>query len=217
MIKKRSRGEAGQLEQKIREDSTKYKSMEVAHAICEGLGEQIEECARKHHDVINEPEFFIVMLLGDDPVLSTVIRRKFYAWPFMPQPRPNQSVWIYRKAKQEIELVWVLPEPATMAYLSSTLVVHDQYKRMKRWCDYFYNGDFAERIRQEYKNPGWLTESEYLKRNFTELSKALGDKSKGFGAKPFDLSEVSVGDVPEAIDAVLQQKRLDSSGKAKNA
>lgn len=216
-MKRKPQGEASDLEAKIRQDSTVYKSMEVAHAVCEGIPEQLEECANRHHNIIDEPEFFIVMQLGKDNVLQTVIRRKFFAWAFLPSPRPEQTVWVYKKATGVIEMVWCLPDAETMAYLSTLKFVDKAYARMKRWVDYFYNGDFPARIRHEYDRRDWLTEREYLDAHSAELSKSLPDNGHTLGSDAPDSVDGNVDKVPDAINAIIQQKRLDARRQTQHA
>lgn len=216
-MRKSPQGEAGALDRKIRQDSTKYKSMEAAHGICEEIPKQLEECARRHHCIINEPEFFLVMLIGDDPIIHTVIRRKFYAWAFLPEPRPNQSVWIYRKADQSTDLLWALPEPETMAYLSTMGLIADKWRRMKRWCDYFYSGRFSSFIRKEFDKPDWLTEKEYLNKHAAELRQSLPDNSGSLRPETLDSCKVAGHEIPDLINAAIEKKSLKRRGEAKDA
>jgi len=189
---------AGEAEDKIRQDRTVYKAMEVAEAACHDIMQEVEKCASSHHDIIEDSEFFVIMLIGDDNVLKTVTRRKFYAYHYLPQPRPNQSVWMYSKASRSLMFIWALPEPMTMAALSTMMAVDPAYQNMKMWSDWFYSGKFSQHVRKHFQKPDWLTEGEYLAANRAELSQAVLDKDSRLGTNPLDSTNV---DVQNLIDA----------------
>jgi hypothetical protein len=180
---------AGELSLKASQDTTKYDSLEVGHALCEDIYQELALCAQNHLKIIDEPEFFLVMVLASDPLIKGVMRRKFYAWPYLPKPRPNQSCFLFRKIDDSIRRLWVLPNAATMAELSSLGYVSPQYQKMKAWSIAFYEGTFWEYIRYE-NHSDWLSEKEYLDRNREELIKAGCKQSLAYIPDPFDFSKI---------------------------
>jgi hypothetical protein len=167
---------AGELSKKAEKDTNKYKSMEVGEALANTVLDEVWKCVDAHKKIIDEPEFCVVMVLGSDALLKNVMRRKFYGYPFLPKPRPNQTVFLYRKKEDDIERLWTLPNSATMAELSSLHIVDHRYEYMKFWSDAFYKGDFFNTVRKVCKID-LESESEYLERNRNELSQAIDNNS----------------------------------------
>jgi hypothetical protein len=132
---------AGEISNKLRKDTTKYDALEVGHAMTDDIMPHIRQCIENHKTIIDEPEFCIVMLIAKDPLIEGVTRRKFYAWPYLPKPRPNQAVFLYNKALDKItKRLWVLPSDVVMAELHSLHHVAKPYRTMKAWSDAFYKG-----------------------------------------------------------------------------
>ncbi len=132
---------AGQISNKLAKDTTKYDAREVGHALADDIMPHLRTCIENHRDIINENEFCIVMLLAKDPLIHNVLRRKFYAWPYLPKPRPNQSVFLYNKGLDRItHRLWILPSDVVMAELHELPHVDARYQTMKAWSDAFYKG-----------------------------------------------------------------------------
>src|ERR1700704_428102 len=93
---------AGELSLKAKSDTTKYDALEIGHALADDIMPQLRQCIENHKTIIDENEFCIVMLISKDTLISNLQRRKFYAWPFLPKPRPNQSVFLYNKGLDRI-------------------------------------------------------------------------------------------------------------------
>lgn len=181
---------AGELAVKAASDKVSYNSMEVAHALCDDVLEQIWICIDKHKPIINESVFCVVMVTAGDPLIKNMMRRKFYAWPYLPSPRPQQTCFLYRRSSDDIQYLWSLPDAMTMAELSSMPGVAQQWQRMKFWCDAFYSGRFHEHIRRQH---GIIleSESEYLNSHRKELIQAGCKERKTLVADPFDFSKIS--------------------------
>lgn len=138
-----------------------------------------------------DPEFCVVMLYARDCVIKNAIRRKFYAWPWMPQPRPSQSVWLYRKSSDDIQGLWCLPEAYSMARLSEDISIPKEYHNMSAWCRSFFSGTFSQDIRKQ-AGIDLLTEEEYTRKFHPELlktGKTSVNDSLFSGADPFDFSK----------------------------
>lgn len=180
---------AGELSVRASADTTKYKSMEVGYGLSEQVADNLELCARNHMSIIDEPEFCVVMIIAKDPLIHNAMRIKYYAWPFLPKPRPNQSVFLFTKATQKFRRLWVLPCDQTMACLSSLITVDKAYKTMKGWSDAFFAGKFFEHIRAQH-GIDMPSEAEYLKAHRQELIKAGCKEAESLPPEPFDFSKV---------------------------
>lgn len=132
---------AGELSRKAMADKTKYNALEVGHALADDITPHLRTCIENHKNIIDENEFCIVMIIAKDPLISNLMRRKFYAWPYLPKPRPNQSVFLYNKSLDKItHRLWILPSDVVMAELHSLQHVDKRYQTMKAWSDAFYKG-----------------------------------------------------------------------------
>ena len=132
--KKPRRQTAGQLSHKASSDKTKYDALEVGYGMTDDIDKHLRQAIENYRNIIDEPEFCVVMLLGKDPMIKNVVRRKFYCWPYLPSPRPNQAVFLYNKGLDKItKRLWVLPSDMVMAELASLAVVHKRYKTMQAW------------------------------------------------------------------------------------
>lgn len=189
---KRKRKTAGELSLKASADTTKYDSLEVGHALCDDVGTQLELCGQNHKDKITQDQFCVVMVIAKDPLIKNLMRRKFYAWPYLPSPRPNQSVFLYSKHLGCIvKRLWVLPDPFCMAALSEKTFVHDCWRNMKRWSDAFFKHNFWETIREEH-NITMLSEQEYLDAERKKLVEPSGEKFNPVLTETFDFSKVAL-------------------------
>lgn len=193
---KKLRKTAGALQLQAASDPTRYNAMEVAQAMCDDIVEQLRECAHKHYDFFDIPSFCIVMLLASDPLIKGLMRRKFYAWGFLPQPRPQQSVFLFTKAtsKKEDTLIrlWTLPDAMKMATISETMIAPKNSRDVKYWCDLFYEGVdlkdpsvFWNGIRKQHKIE-MLAEAEYLDRKGRKVTHSLSDEVCPLGTDSFD-------------------------------
>jgi hypothetical protein len=182
---------AGALALKAASDPARYDSLEVGHALCQDVLEQLQICIEKHRNIIDEPEFCVVMVLADDPLIKGVLRRKFYAWPYLPKPRPRQSCFLYRKSSDTIIRLWVLPDAFTMAVASEMVNVAPQWQTMKGWSDAFFDGKFFEHIRHQHGIP-LLSEAEYLNANREKLVKAGCNDVDAPTTESFDFSKIAI-------------------------
>jgi len=194
---------AAELSKKALSDTTKYDSREVGHAMAEDIEKHLYESINKHKDIINEDEFCVVMLIAKDPLIPNLIRRKFYCWPYLPKPRPNQAVFLYSKRRDKItKRLWVLPSDVVMAELAGTnIIVHKRYETMQAWSVAFYKGTFWEYIRHEH-NIDMPSEHEYFLQHREELIKA-GCKIPNAGdTEPFDFSKIQIEKIIDTQAAV---------------
>lgn len=184
---------AGELAQKALSDTTKYDSLEVGHAMVDDIEKHLYESVAKHLPIIDEPEFCVVMVIAKDPLIKNLIRRKFYCWPYLPKPRPNQTVFLYERAAGKItKCLWCLPCDMVMAELAGTdVIVHKRYQTMQAWSVAFFKGRFWEYVRYD-KGINMPSEHEYFLAHRHELIKA-GCKLEDFGCREsFDFGKISV-------------------------
>lgn len=190
--KANTRKTAGELAKKALEDTTKYQALEVGHAMSDDIGVHLMESSRKHHAVFDEDEYCVVMVLAKDPLIKNVIRRKFYCWPYLPSPRPNQAVFLYNKPLDRImKRLWVLPSDMVMAELASNIIVDKRYQTMQAWSVAFFEGKFWEYIRHEH-NISMPSEKEYFLANREKLIQAGCKIPDSTFSEPFDFSKISI-------------------------
>lgn len=199
----KKRKTAGEMVVKAQSDPTIYDSLEVGHALSKDILEQIKLCIEKHHSIIDEPEFCVVMVLADDCLIKGVLRRKFYAWPYLPKPRPRQSCFLYSKRDDSVKRLWVLPDALSMATASEMTNVSPQWQTMKNWSDAFFAGKFFEFIRKEH-GITMLSEAEYLKANREKLIKAGCQEVEAPLSDPFDFSKISINKIVDTQAALSE-------------
>lgn len=181
----------GELDYKCSQDKTKYDPLEIAYALTDDITEQLYLCAEKHDKIIDEDEYFLVLIIAYDPLIKHLRRHKYYAYPFMPSPRPQQVVFLYNKHTQRIRRLWSLPDAKVMATISEMGYVAFDWVQTKGWCDAFYNHDFFDHIRKQH-NICHLSESEWLDLHREELIKAGAKESPILPAEPFDFCKIKV-------------------------
>jgi hypothetical protein len=193
---------AGEKSLKAASDSTIYDSLDVGHALTDDIADQLRECALKHSAIFDEDEFCLVIQLANDPLLKNLKRRKFYAWPYLPTPRPNQTVFHYNKKTDNCFRLWVLPEVETMIVLYEKINVAECWRTMKYWSQAFFNGNFWHAIRHQH-SIDMLSELEYLDANREKLIKAGCKYLPSVPADPFDFSKVMANKIVHTNKVVL--------------
>jgi hypothetical protein len=215
---------AGELAKKALSDTTKYKAIEVGHALADDIMPHLRQCIENHKNIINENEFCIVMIISKDNLIKNLMRRKFYAWPYLPKPRPNQSVFLYNKALDQItHRLWILPSDMVMAELHSLTSVDPIYRTMKAWSDAFYKGWKYVKI-PGIKGPGnfvnkdpfyfWnfvrkdqkidmLSEHEYFLKHREELIQAGCKLPDATYSEAFDFDKIEIKKIVDTQAAVV--------------
>lgn len=193
---------AGELSLKASSDSNRYDSLEVGHALCDDVMSQLEECARIHEPIFDMDEYCLIMVIAGDPLIHNVRRRKFYAFPYLPSPRPSQAVFLYNKKLGKImKRLWVLPDAITMETLYETPNVSKQFATMKAWSQAFYDGYFWNYIRKEH-GISMLSESEELDANSEKLIKSGLKQIDPSLPKPFDFGKIQSNQVVDSHQVV---------------
>lgn len=183
---------AGQLAIKALSDTTKYDSLEVGHAMADDIYKHLYDSISAHKSIIDEMEFCAVMVISKDPLIRNLVRRKFYCWPYLPKPRPNQAVFLYNRGLDRItKRLWVLPCDMVMAELASGIAVDKRYETMQAWSIAFYNGTFWEYIRYEH-DIDMLSEHEYFLKHRQKLIDAGCKIPKGIIREPFDFDKIQI-------------------------
>jgi hypothetical protein len=158
------------------------------------------------------------MLIAKDTLITNLQRRKFYAWPYLPKPRPNQSVFLYNKSADKItHRLWILPSDMVMAELHSLPIVDKRYESMKAWSDAFYKGwRFDKETKQFYNSDPFYfwnfvrndqkidmpSEHEYFLQHREELIKAGGKLPDADYSEPFDFSKIAIKQVIDTQTAM---------------
>lgn len=196
---------AGKLAYKASQDPTKYDALEVGYALTEDIAKELAICAHRHREIFAEEEYCVGYVLASDPLIKNVMRRKFFAFLYLPSPRPNQAVFLYNKKLDKFtKRLWTLPNAWTMACLSELTVVDKAFKEMKGWCDAFFDLKFWETIRQQH-NITLLSEIEYLNANREKLIKAGCQELRPSKPDPFDFTKISAYKVINSEDTLVNQ------------
>lgn len=203
-LNKTKRISAGELSKKAFADTTKYKAIEVGHAMVENVSKHLEECIENHLNLVNESgeysyrlldEFTVVIQGADDPLIKNVKRNKFYCCPFLPSPRPDQAVFLYSKASGRItKRLWVLPSDVVMAELASLQTVDKRYKTMQAWSIAFFEGKFWDYIRYEH-DIKMVSQEEFLSQHREELIKSGCNLFNSDISQPFDFNKIQIKQV----------------------
>lgn len=193
---------AGELSRKASSDTTKYDALEVGYGMTEDIGKKLRICIDNHKHIIDEPEFCVIMQKGEDKIIKNLIRRKFYCWPYLPSPRPNQAVFLYNKAKDDItKRLWILPNAIRMATLAENISVKKEDLTMQAWSIAFFKGRFWEYIRHEH-DIDMLSEHEYFLANRDELLKAGCKLPDSTMTNPFDFDKISIEKIIDTKTAI---------------
>lgn len=196
---------AGELSRKALSDQTKYDALEVGHALTEDISQHLQDAIANYRDIIMEDEFCVVMIIAKDPLIPNLMRRKFYCWPYLPSPRPNQAVFLYNKPLDRVtKRLWVLPSDMVMAELAgSNILVHKRYATMQAWSVAFFKGTFWEYIRHEH-DITMPSEHEYFLHHREELIQAGCKIPDSNFSEPFDFSKVAIEKIIDTQQAVAQ-------------
>ena len=200
----KKRATAGELANKALSDNTKYDALEVGHAMADDIEVHLYESIQKHLSIIDEPQFCVVMVIAKDPLIKNLTRRKFYCWPYLPKPRPNQAVFLYDRNKDKIiKRLWVLPSDMVMAELAGTnVIVHKRYETMQAWSVAFFKGTFWDYIRHEH-DIDMPSEHEYFLKNREELIQAGCKIPNHNSIEPFDFSKIHIKDIHDSDIAAI--------------
>lgn len=194
---------AGELSLKAASDNTVYDPLEVAHALTDDICEQLRICADAHSKIFDEDEFFLILVIASDPLIHGIRRHKYTAFPYLPQPRPQQSVFLFNKKTQTCKRLWSLPNAKTMAIISEMLYVDSRWNETKLWCDAFFNQSFFHSIRALY-GINHLSEREYLNAHRSELIQAGCNEIEGDLSDSFDFSKIAVEKVINQNESVFK-------------
>lgn len=206
-----NRKTAGEIQRKILQDETPYNYLEVAHALSDDIYPQLLESIKIYHNRIEEDEFCVVRVKAEDPLLKTVQRYKYYCWPYLPEPRPNQAVFLYNKPLDLIKKrLWVLPDALTMAKLATDIIVPDTHKTMQAWSIAFFEGRFFEYIRYEH-GINMLSYRENYDLVCKEMAKAGIDFGKPAVPDPFDFSKITIENIVDTQKASVQEASFCSN------
>lgn len=207
MIKTHKRKTAGELSREASLDQTRYDAYEAADIFTHDVFDQLMICAKIHCDIFppDVAEFCVCLFIAGDPLIHNVRRHKYCAFPYLPQPRPHQSVFLFRRSNQTLRRLWSLPDPKFMAIISEMPYVSDSWKLTKYWCDSFYSRDFFNRIRSQY-DITMLSEAEQdiLNAHRAKIGNPLPNEIKGSVTDTFDFSKISVKQIVHQNETSLQ-------------
>ena len=196
---------AGALSLQAASDLTKYDPLEIGHALTEDIAKHLEACVKAHNPIFDMEEYCVCYVIATDPLIKGVKRRKFYGFPYLPKPRPNQTVFLYNKRLGRFtKRLWVLPNAEVMAVLAEAGYVDKKWKTMQAWSIAFFKGTFWEYIRHA-EGINMLSESEFLNANREKLIQAGCQDVETLPAEPFDFSKVKISHINDTITALPDQ------------
>lgn len=85
------------------------------HSADEQMAEQLADYDKSLHECIERckkeyaSDFFVVVLTKRETLLTNVIRNYFYGRLTCPTPDYDQAVYLYRRAEEAVDFVWVVP------------------------------------------------------------------------------------------------------------
>lgn len=203
---------AGQLAAQAARDNTPYCGYEVAEQMCKEIETNVEICINRHLETFSElDQFCVVMLYASDCVLTNLIRRKFYAFPFLPKPRPSQTVWLYDRPSDTYRRLWTLPTADTIATLTLTNSVSEPYRRMKEWSQWFYKPGFFAKIRQQH-GISLLSEEEHLDAIAKKEIQSTGEDATPLITNPFDACRVNPDQAIDPLKALFPKDSIKRLG-----
>lgn len=198
-----TRDTAGELSHKAASDTTRYEAFELALASHDDVHAQLLECAEIHSKIfVGLDEFCIGLYIASDPLIRNVRRHKYCAFPWLPEPRPHQAMFLFNSSTQKISLLWCLPDALDMAVLSEMPFVDTKWKRTKGWCDSFFKKQFWEHIRSQ-TGISMLSQQEWLNTYGSESIKSGTDEFEGSVTDTFDFSKISVKKVIDQEKPIL--------------
>jgi len=206
---KERRKTAGELSQKATSDKTKYDPLEIGHALTEDIIKEVFECGEAHRHKLGEDEYFVVMLKASDPLIKGVMRKKFYAWLFLPSPRPEQACFLFNKVTGKIKRLWSLPSAPVMEELYMRSNVAPQWQSTKVWVHAFYDGYFWQEIRKQ-NNFKHLSEIEFLHANRQKLIDAGAKDGPPLDPEPFDFSKIKIDHIENTTTSHNYKPVLDN-------
>jgi hypothetical protein len=200
---------AGELALRASQDTTNYDPRDVGYVLCDDVAPELRKCIEAHRHIFDENEFCLVILLADDCLIKGVLRRKFFAWPYLPKPRPAQSVFYYRKDSDTYFRLWTLPKAEKMAEIASGLILCEGDRIRYPWCKAFYDGTFHDVIRGQY-HLHLPSESEYLDANREKLVKACSEYGLALGTESLDTADIALKKIVDSGKAFTSEDGLDN-------
>jgi len=189
---------ASELSKKAFADNTKYDPQEIGYAQLDDIDRGLRDCIELHRPIFDMDEFCVCYVLAGDPLIKNLTRRKFHAFPWLPQPRPDQGVFLYNKGLDRItKRLWIMPRAEVMAELATSFVTDEISKRQQAWCAAFYAGTFWEYIRWEH-GIDMLSEQELLSKHRAELIQAGCKPCSTSVREGFDFSKIGIKNLIEA-------------------
>jgi hypothetical protein len=93
------------------------------HTVAEQGREQLKdyipnlvEATNKGKSSMPNQDFYIVVLTKRERLMQNVIRHYFFTRMSCPTPDYDQAVYFYDHIKDEVEFLWVVPDPSTIRY-----------------------------------------------------------------------------------------------------
>lgn len=209
----------GVLHNELRNKETDSCShLDLGYAFSNDIYDGVIQCIDAHWytfgDHVKKFCVYCVLCPGEGD-LKYVIRRKFFAWPHLPYPMPNQSVWLVDKEQESVMFLWSLPTPQTMAEMSESYGVSKEEVRMRTWCIEFFKGcNFFWQCIRDMHGIDFLSEPEFNDRNRKMGGKFVDDNLLGNGTNAGHLPEIWIKKLETVCNVTRQKLDNNLMGKA---
>lgn len=116
-MRKRSRPNLGKIASELsyKDPGTHTVAEQGKEQLKEYLPNLIQTTEKGKKDMPNS-DFYIVVLTKCERLLQNVYRHYFFTRVTCPTPDYDQAVYHYRADKDEVEFLWVIPDPKTIQY-----------------------------------------------------------------------------------------------------
>lgn len=192
--------------------------LDLGYAFTDDTYKGVLECIERRWNLFGDhvKKFCVYCILATgEGNLVNVIRRKFEAWPHLPEPCPNQAVWLIDKEEETAMFLWELSTPMRMAELASGFPITSEEERRRKWSCAFFQGfpAFWDCIRKMH-DIDFLSESEFNDRNRKMGGKYVDDSSLGISSDPLYLPEIRIKKLEAMSNITLKQFDNDLMRKA---
>lgn len=95
-----------------------------------------------------EGDFYIVVLIKKEPMLSDVFRQYFMVAGCCPTPTYDQMVYKFNSQLQDLELIWVIPDrESSIMYKQNKNIVDPEEHQLLQYVLDFYDGTLNEKAK----------------------------------------------------------------------
>lgn len=136
--------------------------IELQRAMHEDYVQNVSDCVDRHKDKFTG-NFFVVVTTKKERLMQNVIRNYFYARQSCPTPNYDDTVYLYNRVDDALELLWTLPSQDASHHLKdNALQVAPEEKQLLQYVLDFADGTLfklAKKLNGETDKTGNLLEN----------------------------------------------------------